>query len=218
MKNICPREERIADYIEDRLSNEERSGIEAHFSNCNRCLDELITINLIGQTQDHFEVDPVPEYVTDAAVRLTVQLVSPQTSIKERSIQIFKKNYSIISEHIKLAISNKNRFAPVRSSRGAETNNFFRVRKIFKEVVTEIEIEKTGNQIAVIRVTLVNGFRDENDLRVTLRNSRKREVASYMLTGKFIVFENIPFGHYSLAFMQNGNKVGTYIFEIKESA
>ena len=116
------------------------------------------------------------------------------------------------------AIFNKNQFAPVRSSRGAEINDYFRVRKIFKEVVTEIEIEKTGNQIAVIRVTLVNGFRDESVLRVTLRNSRKREVASYMLTGKFVVFENIPFGHYSLAFMQNGNKVGTYIFEIKESS
>jgi hypothetical protein len=217
MKDMCPREEQIADYIEDRLFREQKAGIEAHFSNCTQCFNELLTIHKILQPPVHVEVDSVPEHVTDASVRLTAQLMSPRISIKERSVQFFKKKYAIISEPIKLALFNKNRFAPVRSTEDGETSDFFRLRKIFKEVVSEIEIEKTGRQTAVIRVTVVDGNYGEHKLRVTLLNSHKREVASFMVTGKFVVFENIPFGHYSLVFMQNGKRIGTYIFEIRES-
>jgi hypothetical protein len=98
------------------------------------------------------------------------------------------------------------------------TSDFYRVRKMFKEIVAEIETEKAGHQIAAIRVILINGFGNEDDFRVTLRNSNNREIASHRIPGKFAIFENIPFGHYSLAFMQNGKKIGTYSFEIKESA
>ena len=219
MKIICPQEELLADYLEDRLALDERSGIESHFSDCTRCRDEFLTVNSMTQSREYLETDPVPEHVTGAAVKLVAQLVSrPQDSYKPRSYQFFKKMYARISEHIKMIMFNKNRFASVRSSQGVEVNDFFRVRKMFEEIVAEIEIEKAGHQIAAIRVTLINGFGNENDFRLTLRNSNNREIASHRISGQFAIFENIPFGHYSLVFMQNGKKIGTYSFEIKESA
>jgi len=219
MKIMCPPEELFADYLENRLAAEERSGIESHFSDCRQCRDEFLTANSMLQSRQYLEADPVPEYVTGAAVKLITQLGSrARDSYKPGRYQFLNKTFARIAEHIKLMIFNKNRFAPVRSSQGVEANDFFSVRKMFKETVAEIEIEKAGHQIAAIRVTLINGFGNENDFRVTLRNSNNREIASHRISGKFAMFENIPFGHYSLAFMQNGNKIGTYSFEIKESA
>ena len=219
MESICPPEELLADYLENRLATEERSGIESHFSDCTRCRDQFLTASSMAQSREYSEADPVPEPVTEAAVTLVAQLASHRrASFMQRSIRFFKKNYMRISEHIKMIMFNKNRFAPVRSSQGVEANDFYRVRKMFKEIVAEIEIEKAGHQIAAIRVILINGFGNENDFRVTLRNSNNREIASHRISGKFAIFENIPFGHFSLAFMQNGEKIGTYSFEIKESA
>jgi hypothetical protein len=219
MKIICPQEELLADYLEDRLDLEERSGIESHFSECSRCLDEFLTVNSIRQNRENLAPDPVPDHVSEAAVKLVTKLVSrPPNSSTPRSYQFFYKIFSRISEHIKLVRYNKNRFAPVRGSRSSETSDLYRVRKMFKEIVAEIELEKADHQIATIRVTLINGFGNENDFRVTLRNSHQREIASHRISGKLAIFENIPFGHYSLAFIQNWKKIGTYSFEIKESA
>jgi hypothetical protein len=216
---MCPQEELLADYLEDRLGIEERSGIESHFSECLRCLDEFLTANSITQNRENLAADPVPERVTEAAVNLVAKLVSrSQNSYKLKGYRFLNKIYYRISEHIKLMRYNKNRFAPVRGPSGSETSDFYRVRKMFKEIVAEIEIEKADLQIATIRVTLINGFGNENDFRVTLRNSNNREIASYRFSGKFAIFENIPFGHYSLAFMQNGKNIGSYHFQIKESA
>ena len=219
MEIICPQEELFADYLENRLTIEERSDIESHFSECPRCLDEFLTANSLAKDRENLAADPVPEYVTESAAKLVAKLVSrPRDSFMQRSSRFFKKNCMRISDYIKLILYHKDGFAPVRSSQGAATGDFYRVRKMFKEMVTEIEIEKAGNQLAAIRVSLINGSADKIDIRVTLRNSSRREIASYMISGKFVVFENIPFGQYSLTFMQNGKKIGTYSFEIKESA
>jgi hypothetical protein len=218
MKIKCLNEELLADYLEDRLNVDERSSIETHFSSCKRCLDEFLTANSMLQSRQYLEADPVPGHVTEAAVKRVAQLVSrPGGALKERDYPFFQKIPSRISEHIKLIMFNKNRFAPVRGSGLSETGDSYRVRKMFQEFVAEIEIEKTGHQIAVIRVTLMDGFGVESDIRVTLQNGNQREIGSYPMSANFAIFENIPFGHYSLIFMQNKHKIGNYNFEIKES-
>ena len=218
MKTMCPQEELMADYLEDRLSKNKRIGVESHLSDCHRCLDEMIIFHGNSPNPGNFETDTAPQHVTNAAVTLVEQLASHRrTSFMQRSIRLFKTIYLRISDYIKLIMYHKDGFASVRGSKGVDTSDFYRVRKMFKEMVTEIEIEKAGSQIASIRVSLINGSGNEPDIRVTLRNSGRREIASYIITPKFVVFENIPFGHYSLAFIQNGRKIGTYRFEIKES-
>jgi len=218
MKRICPNEELLAGYLEDRLAIDERSNLESHFSDCARCRDEFLTASSLVQTRQYPDAGPVPQHVTAAAVKLAAQLVSrPRDAKKPAGYSFFQKLFERILEHIKLVIFNKNRFAPVRGSRSADNGDFYRVRKMFRDIVAEIEIEKAGRQIAAIRVTLVNGFGVDSDIRVTLHNDGGREIASFRITEKFVVFDNIPFGHYSLTFIQNGSKIGTYRFEIKES-
>ncbi len=219
MKTICPQEELLADYLEDRLGHEKKSGIESHFSECSRCLDEFLTANSITQNRENLTADPAPEHMTEAAIKLVSKLVSrTQDAYKPKGYQIFRNIFSRISKQIKLMRYNKNRFAPVRGSRSSASNDFYRVKKMFKETVVEIELEKAGHRIAAIRVTLINESSNENDFRVTLLNSNEREIASHRISAKFAIFENVPFGHYSLTFIQDGKKIGTYNFEIKESA
>jgi hypothetical protein len=219
MKNLCPPEEQLADYLGDRLSLDERSAIEAHFSDCAGCRDELLTASSIPQSQSHMETDSVPVHVTQNAVKLVAQILSrPSDALTPKDRTFIRKMVGRIAEHFKLIMFNKNRYATVRGTRGAENGDCYRIRKMFTEVIAEIEIEKVGRQIANIRITLINNREEASDIRVTLQNSGAREIASYLTSGKFAIFENIPFGHYRIDFFQNGKTIGNYSFEIKESA
>jgi hypothetical protein len=212
------REERLADYLEGRLGIEQRSRIKSHLSECPHCLDAFLTANSMARHQDHSVADRVPEHVTETAVRLVSKLVTrQQETYKQVSNQLFSKMYARISEKFKVLRYNHNFLAPVRSSRKSETSEFYHVRKSFQGITIEIEIEKVSRQTATVRVTLINGDDNGNDVRVTLRNGNNRELASHRIAGEFVVFENIPFEHYNLSFVQNGNSIGTYRFEIKES-
>lgn len=46
----------------------------------------------------------------------------------------------------------------------------------------------------------------------------KREIASY-LVGKrgYVLFDDVPFGHYTLTLARDGEMLGDYLFEIKET-
>jgi hypothetical protein len=218
MEIRCLDEELLAGYLEDRLNADERSRIEAHFSDCKRCLDEFLVANRMTQSRQYIEADPVPEYVTEAAVKRVTQLVAGRRSgVKKGSYPFFHKLYSVISEYIKLMMFNKNGFAPVRGSGMPDAGHCYRVRKMFREMLAEIEIEKSGHQTAAVRVTLINGFGNRDKIRVTLQNSHQREVASYPMSADIAIFEKVPYGHYRLVFMRNQRQLGNYDFEIKES-
>ena len=90
------------------------------------------------------------------------------------------------------------------------------VHKIFKGISTEIEIEKTGVGKAHIRVQLEEGSGRSYRIRVTLKKG-ERDVSSFLLDEGYALFEEIPFGQYELIFSENGDLLGTYSFEIKES-
>ena len=81
---------------------------------------------------------------------------------------------------------------------------------------TEIEVEKTGINRANIRLKLNNPINNPKSLRITLKNGG-REMASYLLEGTYVVFEDIPFDRYNIALAEDNVTIGTYSFEIKES-
>jgi hypothetical protein len=90
------------------------------------------------------------------------------------------------------------------------------IKVSFRDIKTEIEIEKAGEDKAHIRVKPDLAARDVEGIRVTLKKG-DREVASYPLEGAYVLFEDIPFGHYSISLAKNGVLLGTYLFEIKDS-
>jgi hypothetical protein len=209
-KKSCPGEEMIADYLEGRLSAEDKEATDAHLSECELCLEELV---IAGEAiRDAAEAPAVPLGVTEA----TVRLVAKQTTgvagkgLKESIAAYMEK----ISDYFRYSLPWRWQQATIRSSKIETSPDLVMIKKVFKEIEAEIEIEKTGEDKAHIRVKA--GGREKNGIRVTLKKG-EREVSSQLLGGGYALFEDIPFGRYEIVFSTNGSELGIYTFEIRES-
>ncbi|MDL1963140.1 MAG: zf-HC2 domain-containing protein [Deltaproteobacteria bacterium] len=215
MRTKCPDEERLADYLEGRLSEKEKSHVEEHLAGCEICLEGLAVTSRLMQNRDRFELDHVSNEVTEAAVRLvTSQTVMTQDSLMKKLKGSVRNIGSAISDV--LCPRQGWRPATVRGSRTVVSDDCVSLKVSFEKVETEIEIEKTGSSSAHVRVKPHKAGKYRGVLRITLKQG-KREVASYLLDGLYVLFEAIPFGHYSISLTKKGVSLGTYIFEVKGS-
>ena len=218
MKNLYLEEEILADYIEGRLSDEKRRRLEAYLSDCDQCLEELLVAKNLIHNSELSEFDPVPKGVTEAAVQLLSNRIPAQPfSVKEAVLRPLMYLWSWVSNLNLQKLYTHTTLAPVRSYDLAGSVDIFRTKKSFKKIETEIEIEKTSIDSAVIRVHLVSDAQNKYNIRVTLMNKDQREISSFLLNGGYVVFEDVQFGHYRLIFSRNGTTIGAYQFEIKDS-
>jgi hypothetical protein len=209
-KKSCPGEEMIADYLEDRLSAEDKEAVDAHLSECELCLEELV---IAGKAmKDTAEAPAVPLGVTEAAVRLVAKQTTgaAEKSLKESIATYMEK----VSDYVRYSLPWRWQHATIRSAKVESAPDLVVIRKVFKEIEAEIEIEKTGEDKAHIRVKA--GGREKNGMRVTLKKG-EREISSQLLSGDHVLFEDISFGRYEIVFSTNGSELGTYTFEIRES-
>ena len=219
MKRICPQEEALADYLAGRLSEENKTVLESHLSDCNQCLDEMMVAEELIQDNELSGFDMVPPAVTESAIALVKGRTPPEHhTFRQRSAQILNQIAAWISAHTPFDWYSSDHLAPVRSSEKTITNDYFHVQKSFKEIITDIEVEKTEQKKACVRVNLVSDSKKENNIRVTLLDRNEREMASFLLSDGFVLFEDIQFGHYRLAFVRSGRRIGMYQFEIKDSS
>ena len=217
MRQLCPNDERLIDYIEGRLSEEDRTDLEIHLSVCEMCLEELVITNDIVARKDIHELEQPPAEVTDAAVNLVVGRSPSASSVLIDSVnKFFSKLGSYIANPIRVWPWGRWNPAPLRGVKVAASEDYVCLEVSFKDLKTEIEIEKTGNNKANIRLKLKQPLKNPKSLRVTLKNG-ERELASYLLDGTYVFFEDIPFGHYSISLAEDNVTIGTYSFEIKES-
>ena len=218
MKNICSEEEILADYLEGRLSDEKRRRLEEYLSDCDHCLEELLVAKKLIQNSGLKEYDPVPERVTEAAIHLLTDRSPAQSfSVKYAVLHLLRRLWSWASNLNLQKLYTDTTFAPVRSYDMAGSVDIFHTKKSFEKIETEIEIEKTSNDSAVIRVHLVSDAQKKYNIRVTLLNKNQREISSFLLNAGYVVFEDIRFDHYSLIFLRNGTTIGAYQFEIKDT-
>ena len=209
-KKSCPGEEMIADYLESRLSAEDKEAMDVHLSECEFCLEELV---IAGKAmKDAAEAPAVPSGVTEATVRLVAkQTTGPaEKGLKESVASYMEK----VSDYFRFSLPWRWQQATIRSSKIETSPDLVMIKKVFKEIEAEIEIEKTGEDKAHIRVKA--GGREKNGIRVTLKKG-EREISSQLLSGDHVLFEDIPFGRYEIVFSTNGSELGTYTFEIRES-
>ena len=217
MRTRCPDEERLADYLEGRLSEKERSHVEEHLAGCEICLGGLAVTSRLVQDRGRFELDPVSNEVTEAAVRLvTSRTAITQNFLMEKLKRSVNNIGSSISDVLCPRQEQGRRPAPVRGSKTVVSDDFVCLKISFEKIETEIEIEKTGSSSAHVRVKPHKAGKYRGILRITLKQG-KREVASYLLDGLYVLFEDIPFGHYSISLAKKGVPLGTYIFEVKGS-
>ena len=217
MNGSCPDEERLADFLEGRLSEEERSQTEEHLAGCQVCLEALVIANTLTRGTGEVELEPVPAAVTERAVgRVTSRYPATSDSLTQGIRPSLKDLGVRMIEVLSSRLFGESCPAPVRSSKIVSTEDRVCVRVPFREIETEIEVEKARVGTAIIRLRLLEASTFERALRVTLKQG-EREVTSHLLEGSSVVFEDIPFGHYGVSLTEDGKILGTYLFEIKES-
>jgi len=208
MKTSCPGEETFADYIEGRLSPAQRQGLESHLAQCDNCI-ELLGLSRAAIRGGPFDTTPVPAHVTRAAVTLAQKISPPLGKRLQRSMSDVLSHIADPSRWARPAL------ALVRGPRGKD-DECFQIKRQFKEIDTQIEIEKIGRNAATIRVFLVNDRGGDRNVRITLMKGG-RQVSSDLTASGEVVFENVPFDHYRLVFLRAGRSLGSYPFEIKEA-
>ncbi len=214
MKNQCFNEETLADYMEGHLSSENNYEMEAHLSECDMCLESFIVgknLSLSGPP----ELEHAPIHVTQAAISLVADMNTPPLDLLVKRTGAFAKDiYAKVSDYI-APVFWEDSFA----IRGEESisEDCFHIRKKFKEsgMETEIEIEKTGEDKANIRVILAGSAREDTNIRATLKKD-DREISSLLFDENYTLFENIPFDHYDLIFTRHGQELGSYAFTLRE--
>ncbi|MEA1867283.1 MAG: zf-HC2 domain-containing protein, partial [Thermodesulfobacteriota bacterium] len=118
MKITCPNEERLADYLEGRLSEEDRSQVEKHLSECDICLEGLVLTNSLVRGRERLDLDPVPDEVTEAAVRLVTSLpATTPRSLMEKLKGSIKNISSAISDDLRPSPWQRWQPSPVRASK-----------------------------------------------------------------------------------------------------
>lgn len=217
MKRACPTEEMIADYLEDRLSDNECSEMEKHLSDCDTCIEELAVAHSLLQDPHLSELASVPAEVTEAAVRLVMsQDPFLSGSLSERIERALKDLPSKISAFLKHSAWRELQPQPVRGPKRKVDKDLVLLKKTFQDVETEIEIEKIGDNKAHIRVRLLLDDTTSQTMRVTLTKG-DREISSYLAERAHVVFEDVTFGRYSLTIARDGSMLGIYHFQIKET-
>jgi len=216
MKDLCHKDEMLADYMEGRLSDLERSQMEGHLSSCETCMQTLILGNSLVRGGNQPNLEDVPERVTERAVRLfhNRNVTHTTNPLRQKLQKVHDILYNTLFDFFNMW--KQRQLAPVRGSKQVISKDLMRLKKCFKEIETEIEIEKTGKLNSIIRVILLDDLKGSKDVRVTLRKENEREVSSQLLNGRGAVFENTPFGHYQLVFIRDGQELGIYRFVIKE--
>ena len=218
MKKACPSDEMLADYLQGHLAEKEGSEMEEHLSDCTICLEELVIANSLFQGADLPQLDAVPAEVTEAAVRLMQSLDSAESdSLSEKFERAIKDLPTRISDFLNHKTWAELQPQPVRGFKRKVAKDLVLLKKTFEDVESEIEIEKVGENKALIRVRLLLADLTSQKIRVTLKKG-DREIASHLAEEAYVLFEDIPFGHYSLTFARDGLTLGTYLFEIKETA
>jgi hypothetical protein len=218
MKGLCPDAQRLGEYIEGRLNEYDRAAIEEHLSECETCRQEFIIGKSLIRGGESLELEPVPENVTHSALNLINSFASTSDSaLTQKWIRFFRQTRSTLIDLFRLTLWERWGLASIRGSRNVVSEDLVHIKRRFTDIETEIDIERVGEGKAHIRINIIDGNSKKAGIRVTLQR-REREMSSYLSDNNgYVLFEDIPFGHYSLHFTRDETALGIYPFEIKES-
>ena len=215
MHKKCTEEEVLLDYLQGRLSKRQRLAVEQHLAGCDACLEEAVVMRQLSQSDRLHDLDPVPERVTRRAIEAARAMKND--SLFERVSGYVRLMVSRWSNALTESWSWKRpSLAPVRGTKTVVAEDLILLKKSFSDLDVEIEIEKTDQDKASILVKLSRDGLPAKLLRVTLFKNG-REVSSCLFTAVTALFEDIAFGHYTLVFSRDGESIGEYPFEIKET-
>jgi Putative zinc-finger len=218
MKKSCLNDEMLASFIEGNLSDKDCEKVTRHLSECDHCVESLMITRGLVDDKTRIELDQVPETMTDSAVRLVHRQMSASgNTVVDQLKHTLEQLEAWTSRQVRYLFQGEWRYAPIRGSKRFVSNDLIHVKKIFKQIHAEVEIERIGNSRSHIRVKIIKNNGRRRGIRVTLVNG-DREVSSLIFENQgYLLFDDIPYGHYRLEFVRDGERLGTYRFEVKES-
>lgn len=210
----CPSDETLMDFLEGRLGGRKNLQVEAHLAVCAKCREQVWVCSMICTSDDAARTEPVAEHVTQRAVDAVAQLGS-----KSNPHGLFQAAYQRLIKGVAdlelKALPCICAPAPVRSGGPVAKNMVVKRNKSFGDLEVTVEIEKSGRRQATIRVTISGPQSMSGPVRVALYKN-DREAASMLVGEAAVLFEEIPFGVYSLVFACGAEKFGEYTFEISD--
>jgi anti-sigma factor RsiW len=209
----CPDSMTLAAYMDQKISESERSSIEDHLSTCDTCLDNLVAAversKLISENSR-----AVPAHVLEQAIALEQRRRPAREGLFDLVFRLRKSAVELISASGEWAVLPA--LAPaVRAKSGGSGQNRVQVQNKIGGYRIEIEVEqmKAGLGDVVVRVAEDRG-KSVDGVRLTLM-VEQRERASYVTRQGQAIFDGLQPGEYSLALSDRRGSTGTVRFEIQ---
>jgi hypothetical protein len=216
MKRNCKYETWLPDYIEGTLDKAGTDRLEKHLAECSVCLDTASLMTVLRRQEEGLSLDPVPPEVTLSALAAIHDRAKEEGTPLKRLAMKTQAMVHLGLGSLKTIFQGPWQVSLARGPASCAGGEVVRVKRLFRGVTVEIEIEKTGPKTALIRIQLPNPPPKWRKARVTLKRGR-REIGSYPLSEGYVVIEDIDFGRYNLLFSRNGTEMGRYQFEIRET-
>jgi len=214
---LCPDEESVACYLTGKASEAERLRVEEHSSRCEACLEELAVLSFMPSELVSEEEKRVPAEVADSSWSEIRTHLGPETPPPKWPLDRLTKLVREVLEQLRFLFSWKGwRLAVIRGDRQQSTEGWVTIRKVMGTLSANIEIERTGEAKANIRVEASGLPQRPGPLRATLFNGKK-EVSSLPMQEGSAFFEEIPFGSYRLVLSLEDGRAATWSFELKET-
>ena len=212
----CPGEETLADYLGNRLPAAAQQALEQHLCQCGTCLEAIIACAALPEEQDQESIAAIPG-------RATQKVLSPIGAegtglLPALWTRIAAVCRSLVNSLTEIIFFKQPEAVHVRGNRRAISPNLVVIEKTFEEIQLEIEIEKTGERTANIKVRTISpdaGARVDGARINILKDSR--EIASFITAGGEALFENITFGEYTITVQHGEKRLGHLLLAVKES-
>ncbi|NNF97888.1 MAG: hypothetical protein HKM93_00775 [Desulfobacteraceae bacterium] len=210
----CPNDETLMDFLEHRLAATMREKVEHHMTRCADCREQVaVCAGLLSDGADE-DMVTVPAGVTQRAVDavLAVDRETWPRKLSQNALQWMDRGVEALERLTWKAVPAA---VAVRNKTAAFSTGIIHREKRFDDVEMVIEIEKSGADHAMIRVSEKSAQKDMVPVRVALFR-QEREIASAVLGDAGVCFEDISLGTYGLVFVRDNKNLGQYDFEITD--
>lgn len=211
----CPGEEALADYLGNRLPAAAQQSLEQHLCQCEICLEAVIAGAALPEEEVPESITAIPySAIQKVLSRIGAEGTRPLPALWTRLAAVCR---SLVNSLMEIIFFKQPAAVHVRGNKRIISRNLVVIEKTFKEIQLEIEIEKTGERTANIKVRAISpdaGARVDGVRVNILKDSR--EIASFITAGGEALFENITFGEYTITVQHGEKRLGHLLLAVKE--
>ena len=201
MKPGCIETVKLYDYITGRLSEQEARGVEAHLADCDMCLGQFVTVQIL---------------LKDRA------LMKSSVGIKEVGAPVINALLAGAKRFLEWTIEPPAqpavaiRESPVQSTSGKDLpSNYLKIVQNFGRLSGEMTFKKTKQNAFDLLFKLLDTFEDNAQFCLILEREKDKFDAR-ILEGAKAEFTNLSFDRYHLVLEQNENPCGKFCFKITQ--